>query len=262
MLVSLVVATIGRNDTLPILLDSLERQTDDSFEVIVVDQNQNDDVQALLQGRKFKWSRLRSPKGASLARNAGIRHAAGEVIAFPDDDCHYSPDAIGRVRTFFEQNRCCDGVVGKWTSERCEQINKYNLFYQAGTCFFFLRRSALSRIGNFDERFGPGPNAQYLGGEDSDMLIRALRLGMVIRRDPSIVIFHPAVSFGEMDRNKIFSYAIARMALLRKHRYPLWFKCVNVAYPLVQLVSRPRAAGYYWKMFTGRLSGLIMRTGG
>src|SRR5919197_5997586 len=65
----LVVATLGRSDELARLLDSLERQTHQRFRLVVVDQNADDRVDAVLAGRDaLEVLRLRSAPGLSRAR--------------------------------------------------------------------------------------------------------------------------------------------------------------------------------------------------
>lgn len=53
------------------------------------------------------------------------------------------------------------------------------------------------------------------------------------------------------------SYAAGRMFLLKKHAFPLWFRCANVLYPLCMLPldalrKGRKAARYRWRMFKER----------
>ena len=76
---SLILATVGRTEPLPRLLDSLAAQTHKNFEVVVVDQNAHDRVGTILAGYQDKFSiqHLRSAPGLSRARNVGLPQAAG-----------------------------------------------------------------------------------------------------------------------------------------------------------------------------------------
>ena len=47
-------------------------------------------------GDRVAIRHLRSSPGLSHARNVGLAAATGEVLAFPDDDCWYSPDLLRR----------------------------------------------------------------------------------------------------------------------------------------------------------------------
>ncbi len=90
---SLIVATIARTDELRRLLVSLTQQEFSDYEVILVDQNEDDRIQNVIVEftDRLTLIRISSPKGASRARNSGLPKASGEIIAFPDDDCWYSP---------------------------------------------------------------------------------------------------------------------------------------------------------------------------
>src|ERR1035438_859368 len=91
VLISLVISTLGRTTPLERLFESLLTQEHKNFEVIVVDQNRDNRLDPLFEGRRwpFPLRRLRTPDqlGASRGRNVGWRSAKGAVIVFPDDDC-------------------------------------------------------------------------------------------------------------------------------------------------------------------------------
>src|SRR5208282_276228 len=83
--------------------------------------------------------RLRSSPGLSHARNVGLDAATGEVLAFPDDDCRYSPSLLRQVRAFFRANpgysllsagvRDSSGALSgnRWMRDQCE-LATANLF--------------------------------------------------------------------------------------------------------------------------------------
>lgn len=254
---SLIVATIGRIGELQLFLDSLDVQKCRDFEVIVVDQNENLDITPVLKNHRFPIRHVRSSPGASRARNAGLRMARGEIIAFPDDDCTYEADTLAAVADFLESQPAVGAVIGKWKSCAREEVGRYGVFRRAGTCFFFLRREWTERIGEFDEDFGPSPDSRYKGGEDTDYLIRGQVLGMRIFREPAIVIKHPDMPFDLNSHGKVRSYGIARMALLRKHRYSLWFRLANLLFPVFKMALYPTEICYLWEMFRGRLEGIL-----
>jgi len=103
-LVSVVIATLGRRPQLRSVLAALLEQTHRRIEIVVVD---NDPVagDATAIAREFDDGRIRivcePRRGTSVARNAGIAAAAGEIIAFTDDDAVPSPTwAEHLARTF------------------------------------------------------------------------------------------------------------------------------------------------------------------
>ncbi|MBR1871274.1 MAG: glycosyltransferase family 2 protein [Kiritimatiellae bacterium] len=256
MTFSLIVATLGRTAELAALLDSLEKQTFRDFEVIVADQNEDARILPLLEGRDFAITRTVSAKGLSRARNAALPLAKGSVVAFPDDDCTYSPHTLLAVRDFFATHPAAGGVVAAFNSIRT-QANRFSILKNAPSWAFFLRRNVVEGVGDFDESYGLGPDAAYKSAEDSDYLIRALAAGCRIFREPGLGIAHPSPDFRDFPAQKIEDYGFARMALLRKHGYAFWFRLANLAYPLARMLVSPGKAGYYAAMFRGRRKGFF-----
>src|SRR5271157_1281152 len=97
-MVSLIVTTIDRVAELERLLTTLDAQSYKDFEVLVVDQNPDDRLVAVVQKHQGLTIRhLRSGRGLSRGRNAGLRAAKGDIIAVPDDDCWYPDQLLATV---------------------------------------------------------------------------------------------------------------------------------------------------------------------
>src|SRR5215471_11995015 len=110
-MVSLIVATRGRVNELDRLLQSLDAQSYRGFEVILVDQNQDNRLDAVLQKHSDLLIQRRACSvGASRARNEGLRVAKGTIIGFPDDDCWYSPGVLEFVVQWFTQHSEFEGL--------------------------------------------------------------------------------------------------------------------------------------------------------
>jgi glycosyltransferase involved in cell wall biosynthesis len=87
MTVSVAVCTHGRPAYLPRLFDALAKLDPAPVEVIIVDNHPGDkDCRAEVEARGFTYVR-EDRKGLDNARNAAIRVAQGELVAFTDDDC-------------------------------------------------------------------------------------------------------------------------------------------------------------------------------
>ena len=110
----LVVATVDRTEPLAALLASLEAQTHRRFRVVVVDQNADERVAMLLASHPgLETLHLRSARGLSRARNVALPRLTGDVVAFPDDDCTYTPDLLERVAARFAGDAGLDGLTGR-----------------------------------------------------------------------------------------------------------------------------------------------------
>lgn len=216
MTFDLVVATVDRVEELDRLLASLDHQTHKSFRVLLIDQNEDDRLGAVVAAHdSLGIERLRSGPGLSRARNFALAHVDADVVAFPDDDCAYPPDLLAEVARRLEARPELDGVTGRapsWTTGAAA-LTRDNLWKRAISFTIFLRRAVVERVGAFDEALGL-PSAS---GEEIDYLIRALDSGAHIDYDPALVVLHDdkphADSFGGRE-----GASLGR--ILRKHNYP------------------------------------------
>lgn len=256
MKISLVVATFLRKGELSRLLASLAEQTFPAFEVIVVDQNPVgflDDTIAPYKDRLTIIHKIVTPLGVSASRNVGlglVRDA--DIVAFPDDDCWYEPDTLKKMVEFFQTHPEQDCVIGTWDKCHIKPVTRFSVFYKAPTWLYALRKCWADRIGGFDESIGPGPNSEYIGGEDTAYLLSGMLAGMKVMREPSIKIHHPDMPKDSRAAEKVRAYGVARMALLNKYHYPLWFRLLNLLYPLSMIFLHPAQHAYWLNMFKGR----------
>lgn len=114
-LVSVVIPTYGRNETLPRAIKSVIDQTYEEIELIVVDDGSPVPVTETLPElgldrlSSVTFIRHNENRGANVARNSGIRSATGEYIAFLDDDDQWCETKISRQIDEFDGS---DGAVG------------------------------------------------------------------------------------------------------------------------------------------------------
>lgn len=96
-MISVVIPTADRPGPLHRALRSLARQTLTDFEVIVVadgDQSSAPVVDRWSTELRMTLLQVASPRGVSHARNVGLAAAAGEYVAFLDDDDVYLPSHL------------------------------------------------------------------------------------------------------------------------------------------------------------------------
>jgi glycosyltransferase involved in cell wall biosynthesis len=90
--VSIILPTYNRADTLPRALRSVQQQTFQDWELIVVDDGSTDGTAALLADfdsrLKVVWQ---SNQGVTRARNTALQHCHGEYLAFLDSDDEWLP---------------------------------------------------------------------------------------------------------------------------------------------------------------------------
>jgi glycosyltransferase involved in cell wall biosynthesis len=96
--VSIIVPTYGRPQFLHAAIRSLLEQTYSNIQVIVVDDASPEPVvlSEELADDRVKIIRHVVNQGPGAARNTGLAHALGELVAFLDDDDRYTPDRVER----------------------------------------------------------------------------------------------------------------------------------------------------------------------
>lgn len=99
-------------------IDSLKNQTQQGFELIIVDDGSNDEVRQVLESAKSELAEsqvevfLRSHVGVSDARNFGINHASGDYIGFLDCDDQLPPHTLERVLQLVSEFQQPDLILG------------------------------------------------------------------------------------------------------------------------------------------------------
>lgn len=273
---SLVLATLGRTDELQRFLESLDAQTHRDFELIVVDQNPDDRLGAVLAPYEDRFSILRvgSEKGASRARNVGLGYAGGVIVAFPDDDCVYPPDLLEKVDRFFAKHRGEDGLSGRsvdWSGENSmgrfgtspHVVDRLNVWGCSIEYAIFLRRESLEDL-RFDERLGVGSGTKWGAGEGTDYLLRLLDQGASLRYDPDVMVVHHSFvpPYDVEAVRKAYAYGRGMGFVLRKNKNPMRLKARWLYRPLGGALLalfglRFAEARFRWNTFRGRLEGLL-----
>lgn len=271
---SLVMATRGRDAEIAAFCESLIAQGRRDAELIVVDQNEDDRVPAVLARftRHLDWTHLRSPvPHANRARNRGLHAARGEIVAFPDDDCLYPPDTLEQVAAAFDGDSRL-GVLtgpaaspagglgsGRWR-EGAGPIDPENVWTSVIEFNLWLRTPVALALGGFDEAMGPG--TPLGSAEGNDLVLRAIAAGHVARYDPALRVIHPDKRLTDIATARARLYGRGLGHALRRHGVgastwlPFAIRPLGGA-ALSLLRGRPRDAGYYAMTLLGRAEGFL-----
>ena len=106
-LVTAVIPTYNRPDLLKKAVLSIERQTYDNLEIIIVDNGilpEEKYSEVLQLGNNIKYVKI-SEHGANYARNRGIIEANGEYVAFLDDDDEWMPTKVEESMKLFDEDK-------------------------------------------------------------------------------------------------------------------------------------------------------------
>jgi glycosyltransferase involved in cell wall biosynthesis len=173
-LVSVVIAAYNMANYLPMAIESVLTQTYENVEILVVDDGSTDATEACMQGflqhPKVKYIR-QANQGQAVAKNRGVREAAGEFVAFLDADDTWVSDKLElQMRVFSGVDKV--GVVyskfyfvdpeGKIIRESVEELRRGKIsgpllvsnFIGFGTTV--VRKSCFDRLGYFNEEIGMG----------------------------------------------------------------------------------------------------------
>jgi GT2 family glycosyltransferase len=220
--VSLVICTSGRPDRLHVTLESVAALRHPEFELVLVDNAPTDETNKRILGsfeHKLNAKYVIEPiRGLSRARNAGIKAAGHEIIAFTDDDVLLDADwllalqrgfrlgsKIGAVsgpvlaaevqteaQDLFERNggHSKERGFGRFVfgSPDCAQSPYFPLPpFGTGVSMAF-RREVLTEIGGFDPALGAGTPSR--AGEDTAAFTELILHGWTCAYEPSAVLWH------------------------------------------------------------------------
>lgn len=230
--ISVVIPTCNRATLLEKCLNALLCQKiTRTFEVILVNNSSEPGRSAAPVSPSTKVRLVtESRQGASQARNAGIRAARAEVIAFVDDDTQPAPEWLENLTAPLFARADAVAVTGqtlplKLETEAERLFEAYGGFscgespvefdsgwlrskiwrlpmWQVGTTANVAFRASIFRdpaVGFMDERLGPGTIVG--GGEDLYFFYRLLRAGHSLVYQPSARVHHAhRQSLGDLSR--------------------------------------------------------------
>lgn len=123
--VSVIVCVYNRASEVHKCLDALLEQTYFNYEILVVDDYSEDD----LEGALAKYPDLHYVKNTlefslPAARNMGIEESKGDILIFLDDDAIVERDYIEKIVGVFKDNPAVGGATGRLKSVIVQDIKK------------------------------------------------------------------------------------------------------------------------------------------
>jgi O-antigen biosynthesis protein len=249
--ISVIVPTARRPEQIQTCLESLCRLRYPRLEIVVVDNAPDDEGTCHLVASFAEMDhRIRyvvEPTcGLSCARNCGLRHASGDLIAYTDDDVQVDQHWImGLLRGFGRRPdvACVTGLVASaslerpaekyfdarvWWSSSCEprvydatrgptdpRLHPYAAGQFGTGANFAFRASTLRAIGGFDESLGAGSRTG--GGEDLDVFVRVIRSGYALAYEPAALVWHENRVDEDDLRRQMYAYGKGLSAYLTKY---------------------------------------------
>ena len=175
-IISVVVPTLNEKEDLPVLLQSLEKQTFTEFEIIVADAGSRDGTKGIAREHGGKVVKGGMP---GVGRNRGADVARGEFLFFFDADVELPPDFLQKAldemeERFLDLATCefkpksdlrLDEIMFRFANLTVKMNQDINP-RAAGFCIFITRR-LFRRVGGFDESLKLA--------EDHDLVQRAAK---------------------------------------------------------------------------------------
>lgn len=278
--ITAAICTHNRAAYLPGAIESLLQQSlpSSDYEILVIDNCSTDETPAIAQryltaaGDVTLRSARAEPLGLSHARNLAVQMAAGEVIAFLDDDAIAAPQWLAALLDAYAAFPNAWAVGGRveplWLAQRptwltdqmlphlailnlgdsLRQLQKGEEVYGVNCSF---RRGAFVELGLFRNDLGR-KGRQLLGSEESEFQARILRSGRQVIYTPNAIVQHvlPATRL-EQDYFVRLAFgkgqSAARRVATEQGTLPLWRPALHHLLAagkatLIGLIRWPQAA--------------------
>lgn len=228
--VSVIILTFNRAELLRRALASVLDQTFRDFEIIIVDDCSSDntgEVISELSSTDGRIKYIRQPKnmGPGASRNAGLKNASGEYIAFLDDDDEWLPEKLRLQVECLDQCALDVGAVycGRLDvdSKTGKVLRVFPCAKEKGNIFklllksnfltlssILLRSKCFEQIGVFDEDIPVG--------EDYDIWIRISQYFRFEYIDQPLVKY--GIHSGSISKN-LKKQISGQEAMLRKYHH-------------------------------------------
>ena len=244
-LISVVVLNWNGQQVVEKCLKSLQEQTYDPLELIVVDNASTDGSAELVKNGipEVKLIVNKTNLGFGGGNNVGIRASEGRYIMMLNNDTRLDPHCIEELRRGIEKNDrygacaskilleyednlidaagivvCPDGLsIGRGRLEKGDRYNDEVEVFFASDCACLYRREMLEDVGLYDEEF-------FAYADETDMGWRAQLSGWKCIYNPKAVVYHfHSASAG--------TYSPFKAYLVERNR--IWVAIKNFPLPLL-----------------------------
>lgn len=246
--ISVIIAIYNRKEELFELLNSLSRQTDKDFGVIIVDDgsiiNLRPTADLFQESLNIEFFRKEN-SGPGLSRNYGARRAKNDWLVFVDSDVIVESDYIQNIKKNIAAIPC-DAFGGADKAHKGFNLMQKAISYSMTSVFttggirgskkavtkfqprsfnMGVRKSAFEKVGGFSE---------MRIGEDPDLSMKLWENAFTTAFFDDIGVFHKRrVDFGKFSK-QVYQFGCARPILNQRH--PKYVK-ISFAFPSLFLLG-------------------------
>jgi len=239
--ISIIIAVYNRSDELTELLESLEKQTDKNFELIIVDDGSTENLKIVTEKYQNKLNVnyfYKENSGPGLTRNFGTQKATGNYFLFLDSDCIAPSNYISNIKKELSENYS-DAFGGSDAAHESfnpmQKAISYSMTsvlttggirgkekaitkFQPRSFNMGISKVAFSTVGGFSE---------MRIGEDPDLSLTLWENGFSTRFFPSVQVFHKRRTSLRKFAKQVYQFGIARPILNQRHpkyaKIVFWF---------------------------------------
>ena len=257
-MISVVIPSYNRAETICGSLDSVLAQSLSDLEVIVVDDGSWDDTKERIMSytdNRIKYYRYEPNKGACYARNYGASHSSGAYLAFQDSDDIWHKDKLKKQMehllksdadfVFCGINRISEKgakyyyPVNGFDPEK-EALEQLLFENRIGTQTMLMKRQVWESV-RFDETF-----KRY---QDWDFAIRAASTFKIAYKEEALV--DSAVNISSISASVESYPALCRLLEKYREEYEKRPRCLARMYRRMArrlMKDKPDRAGDYYRM--------------
>jgi glycosyltransferase involved in cell wall biosynthesis len=220
--ISVIIPHLNQPQALALCLESLAAGTRVADEIIVVDNGSNSLPESICAAHPGVRLFAQTIPGPGPARNLGVAHARGQLLAFIDADCLADPAWLAVAATTMQDKDANilggDVRIALADPMRLTPLEAYESIF-AYRMDRYIAREGFTGTGNLVVRaevmLAVGPFAGLSVAEDRDWGQRATAMGYKIRYVAGMRVFHPArTSFHDLttkwDRQTAHDFGAAR----------------------------------------------------
>lgn len=233
---SIIIATYKRSEKLPRAIESVLNQNYDNYEIIVVDDNDEESIyreqnklklEKYLKDSLIVYLKHKKNMNGAVARNTGIKVAKGEYITFLDDDDEFENNRLKIINEIIQTKNKPDfiytgyqvkrnGIITKKIKKQ-KKYNKRNMIYSLLCQKSFIgtgsnivcKKSIINTINGFDETF--------IRHQDIEFLIRYLDISNSIENINEILVTKN--NDDNMNVPDVYSLLKTKEKFLNKYKY-------------------------------------------